>query len=57
MRSFSKSPARHWFWKNISNQLNEHHPLFAWCSLVSIVVCDFYVWLVASGTITDPKIF
>jgi hypothetical protein len=57
MRSFSKAPARHWFWKNIASELNEHHQLFAWCSLFSIIAADFYTWLVASGTITDPKIF
>ena len=37
--------------------LNEHHQLFAWCSLFSIIVSDLYIYLVASGTITDPRIF
>jgi hypothetical protein len=56
-KQFSRSPIRHWFWKNISTPLNEHHQLFAWCSLFSIIACDLYVWLVASGTIHDPRIF
>jgi len=57
LRSFSKAKVRHWFWKNIASELNAHHQLYAWCSLFTIIGCDFYTWLVASGTITDPKIF
>lgn len=57
LKRLSRAPVRHWFWKNISTPLNEHHQLFAWCSLFSIMVTDFYVWLVASGTIHDPRIF
>lgn len=57
LKQFSKAPARHWLWKNVTSQLNAHHQLFAWCSLFSIMVSDFYVWLVASGTIHDPRLF
>ena len=57
LKRFSKAPVRHWLWKNISNPLNEHHQLFAWSSLIWIMFTDFYVWLVASGTIHDPRIF
>ncbi len=57
VKRFSEAPVRHWFWKNISTPLNEHHQLFAWCSLFSIIATDLYVWLVASGTIHDPRIF
>ncbi len=53
---FSKAKIRHWFWKKVS-VLNPHHMLFAWLSLVWIGVTDFYVYLVASGTIHDPRFF
>ncbi len=36
-----------------STWLNERHRLFAWCSLVWVVVTDVYVYLVSSGTIRD----
>ncbi len=56
-RRFSKSPVRLWFWTNVTTPLNKHHQLFAWLSLVSIVLTDLYVYLVASGAFTDPRIF
>jgi hypothetical protein len=56
LRSFKDAKVRHWFWKNIASELNERHQLFAWLSLFSILACDFYTWLVASGSITDWKI-
>jgi hypothetical protein len=55
LKSFSKAKGRYWFWKNISNELNARHQLFAWLSLFSILAADFYTWLVSSGTITDWK--
>ncbi|NNN21066.1 MAG: hypothetical protein HKL80_03585 [Acidimicrobiales bacterium] len=54
--TFSKAPVRYWFWKKIS-VINPHHMLFAWLSLVWIGFTDFYVYLVAMGTIHDPKFF
>ena len=57
LKEFSRHKIRYWFWKNVSTPLNAHHQLFAWCSLFSIIVSDFYVWLVASGTIHDPRFF
>ena len=53
---FSKAPIRHWFWKKVSI-INPHHMLYAWLSLVWIAFTDFYVYLVASGTIHDPRFF
>ena len=46
---------RHSSWKNLSF-LNEHHMLFAWMSLFSVGLADFYVRLVASGAIRDLRI-
>jgi hypothetical protein len=57
VKKLSKAPVRRWFWTNISNGLNQHHQLFAWCSLFSIIACDLYTWLVASGTMHDPRFF
>ena len=42
-------------WRGAS-ALNEHHMLFAWLSLFSVGFADFYVWMVASGRLTDLRI-
>ena len=36
--------------------LNERHMLFAWMSLISVGLADFYIRLVASGAIRDLRI-
>jgi hypothetical protein len=36
--------------------LNECHMLFAWCSLVSVGLADFYVRMVACGAIRDLRL-
>jgi hypothetical protein len=46
---------RHGLWKGVS-ALNPHHMLWAWTSLFSVGFADFYVWMVASGRITDLRI-
>jgi hypothetical protein len=56
LKKFSKSPVRLWIWTNLTTPLNKHHQLFAWLSLVSIVVTDLYVYLVSSGVFNDPRI-
>jgi hypothetical protein len=48
--------ARLKLWKGAS-ALNENHMLWAWLSLFSVGFADFYVWMVASGKITDWRIF
>jgi hypothetical protein len=47
--------ARYQAWRGAS-ALNRHHMLFAWLSLFSVGFADFYVWMVASGRITDLRI-
>ena len=44
---------RAWTW---ASALNMHHMLFAWLSLFSVGFADFYVWMVASGRIADPRL-
>ncbi len=46
---------RHAAWRGTSF-LNEHHMLFAWMSLVSVGLADFYIRLVASGSISDLRL-
>jgi hypothetical protein len=48
--------ARYKLWRGVT-RLNEHHMLWAWTSLFIVAFADFYVWMVASGTITDPVLF
>jgi hypothetical protein len=53
---FSKHPVRYklWTW---ASKLNSKHMVFAWISLFGVAITDFYVRLVASGAITDPRFF
>src|SRR5882672_10684002 len=46
---------RHAAWRGTSF-LNEHHMLFAWLSLCSVGLADFYIRLVATGTILDLRL-
>lgn len=39
------------------SKLNERHMLYAWASLISVGMADFYVRLVASGAIQDVRLF
>jgi hypothetical protein len=47
---------RHSAWKRLSG-LNARHMVWAWASLVSIVVADFYIHLLAHGVLTDPALW
>jgi hypothetical protein len=56
LNHFSKHPVRYWLWTQVS-KLNTRHGLYAFASMFSIVIADAYVWLVASDTITDLRLF
>ena len=56
VKSFSAHPIRHKFWKMVT-PLNAKHMQFAWVSLFVVALTDLYVRLVASGTITDFRLF
>jgi hypothetical protein len=56
LKHFSRHPVRYWVWTQVS-KLNAKHGLFAFVSMYSIVIADAYVWLVASGTIDDLRLF
>jgi hypothetical protein len=53
--SCPRNQTRHNLWERASF-LNERHMLFAWVSFFSVCGADLYVRLVASGTITDPRL-
>jgi hypothetical protein len=54
LKHFSKHPVRYWMWTQVS-RLNTRHKLYAWITLGTLMLTDFYVALVASGTISDLR--
>ncbi|OHV06551.1 hypothetical protein [Mycobacterium talmoniae] len=54
LKHFSKHPIRYWIWTQVS-QLNTRHMQFAWTTLATLAFTDFYIALVASGTISDLR--
>jgi hypothetical protein len=56
LRHFSKHPIRYRLWTWVS-RLNIVHSRFAWASLFSVALADFYVYGVASGLFSDPRFF
>ena len=56
LNHFSKHPIRYRMWTAVS-RWNGHHPKWAWISLGTIVVADFYIYLLAAGHLTDPRFF
>ena len=56
LRHFSKHPVRYRAWTFVS-RLNLNHPQWAWLSLFSVALADFYVYLLATGAFDDPRFF
>ncbi|HEX2177567.1 MAG TPA: hypothetical protein VHG70_16810 [Nocardioidaceae bacterium] len=56
LRTFSKHPVRYRMWGWVS-KLNARHAMWAWLSLFSVALTDLYVYLLATGTISDPRFF
>lgn len=56
LRHFSKHPVRYKLWTWVS-KVNPYHANFAWASLISVALTDFYIYLLATGTITDLRFF
>ncbi|MGV9710087.1 hypothetical protein ACWDTI_05435 [Gordonia sp. NPDC003424] len=54
LKHFSAHPVRYWIWTQVS-KLNTRHMQFAWITLGTLVLTDFYVMLVASNTISDLR--
>ncbi len=56
LRHFSKHPVRYKLWTWVS-KLNPRHSMLAWASLVSVALADLYIYLLATGVITDVRFF
>ena len=56
LRHFSKHPVRYRMWGWVS-RLNARHAQWAWLSLFSVALTDLYVYLLATGTISDVRFF
>lgn len=56
LRHFSRHPIRYRWWTFVS-RINTRHMEYAWITLGTLAVTDFYVWMVASGTWSDPRFF
>ena len=56
LKNFSRHPLRYWFWTKVS-WLNARHMQFAWITLGTLMLTDLYIWLVAGGVFSDPRIF
>ncbi len=51
---FSKHPVRYWLWSKIS-WFNGRHMQFAWYTLGTLALTDFYIWMLSSGVIHDIR--
>lgn len=56
LKHFSRHPIRYRWWTFVS-KLNTRHMLYAWISLGTLALVDFYVMAVAAGWITDLRFF
>ena len=44
LKHFSKHPVRYWLWTQVC-KLNTRHMQFAWTSLITLMLTDFYIML------------
>jgi hypothetical protein len=56
LKNFSAHPVRYWAWTQIS-RLNAKHMQLAWITLGTLMLTDLYIWLLAAGVFSDPRIF
>lgn len=54
LKHFSKHPVRYWLWSKVS-VINTRHKMYAWITLGTLMLTDFYIMLVASETIPDLR--
>ncbi len=52
LRTLSAHPIRRQMWQAVS-ALNRRHMVWAWASLLWIMITDLYIWLVAAGHLHD----
>jgi hypothetical protein len=46
LKHFSKHPIRYWFWTQVS-KINERHMMWAWITLGTLMLTDFYIMLIS----------
>ncbi len=56
LKHFSQHPLRYWLWTKLS-KLNGRHMQFAWTSLITVMLTDFYIMAVSAGWIADLRLF
>jgi len=56
LRHFSRHPIRYRAWTFVS-RLNAKHMQFAWASLASVALTDFYILALSAGWISDFRFF
>lgn len=56
LKHFSKHPVQYWFWTQLS-KLNGRHMQFAWTSLITVMLTDFYIMAVSAGWVVDLRLF
>ncbi|MGQ9410764.1 hypothetical protein [Mycolicibacterium gilvum] len=54
LKHFSKHPVRYWMWTQIS-RLNVRHKQYAWITLGTLMLTDFYVMALAAGWFSDLR--
>jgi hypothetical protein len=54
LKHFSKHPVRYWMWTQVS-KLNTRHKTYAWITLGTLMLTDFYIALVAAQVIPDLR--
>jgi hypothetical protein len=52
LRHFSRHPVRYRLWGWVS-VLNGRHMQFAWTTLATLMITDWYVWMVSAGVFSD----
>ena len=56
LKHFSQHRVRYWLWTKLST-LNGRHMQFAWTSLITVMLTDFYIMAVSAGWIADLRLF
>jgi hypothetical protein len=55
LNHFSRHPVRYKLWTQIT-VLNARHMQWAWITLATLAISDFYILLVSAGVFADPRI-
>lgn len=56
LKHFSRHLIQYWFWTQLS-KLNGRHMQFAWISLITVMLTDFYIMSISAGWLNDLRLF